>query len=344
MTPRSETRLLLDTNIWSEIAYRDAAAAFDELISHHRWRVLLAPATLLEVGRDGNDHRRRSIFRTITRRRRARLPTEAQMEAAEIVEAVRRLRPRWLNRSPTGLRRLRQLETFWTSGLWAMAKHQPDEVARAQRRTADPAVRSAIIAGQRRTSLAAKEARAPLDPNDLYVDLHQSRIPRWLAEYGQPGERIEAWRVQNAIFWSQHLVEPTFGVVVGRDTTLADWFVPYIRLDVVRQDPKGWVDFWYRDVQAHDVPRNWIRWAVDLIQSKPDIKVTDGNPEDAQLAAYLYDADVLLTADRRFARVLTALRPAAPIPFAITGYVDFRHHDLVSTIEESVLRPADPGG
>jgi hypothetical protein len=88
---------------------------------------LLAPATLPEVGRDGNDNRRRSIFQAITRRRRTRLQTEAQMEAVEIVDAVRRLRPKWLNRSPTGLRRLCQLEAFWTSELWAMAKHQPDE-------------------------------------------------------------------------------------------------------------------------------------------------------------------------------------------------------------------------
>lgn len=342
LTTQGNASLLLDTNVWSEIAYRDTAAAFDELISRRRWRVLLAPATLLEVGRDGNDDRRRSIFRAITRRRRVRLPTEAQREAAEVVAAIRQLRPRWLNRSPVGLPRLRQLETFWTNELWVMARHQPDEIAKAHRRTSDPAVRDAIVAGQRRTSAAAKEARAPLDPTDLYVDLRRSRVPRWLVEHVGREERIEAWRVQNAILWSQHLVEPTFGLVPGRDTTLADWFVPYIQLEVVKQDAQSWLDFWYRDVQAKDVPRNWMRWAVDLIQSKPDIKITDGNPEDAQLAAYLYDADVFLTADKRFGRVLKALRPAAPIAFATTAYIDFRPADLVAMIEASVLRPVDP--
>jgi hypothetical protein len=205
-------------------------------------------------------------------------------------------------------------------------------------------MREAVLAAQREMAAAANKTNAPLEPADLYVDFGRSVVPGWLREGIAQDERIEAWRVQNAILWREQLVEPTFGLSYARDTTLADWLVPFIRLELIRRDSKGYTDFWYREIEASSVPRNWMRWAVDLVQSRPAIAIGPGNPDDGQLSSYLFDADVFMTGDRRFGRVLEAVRAAAPVPFARTAYVAFKPDDLIATIEGALLQPAPPPG
>jgi len=47
-------------------------------------------------------------------------------------------------------------------------------------------------------------------------------------------------------------------------------------------------------------------------------KLGQGNPRDIQHAAYMYDADIFFTADRRYAASLEHLRRWSPVPFART--------------------------
>lgn len=62
------------------------------------------------------------------------------------------------------------------------------------------------------------------------------------------------------------------------------------------------------------MPRHWLRWAVNLIQS--NAKVTPGNPADEQHSTHLLDCDMFLTADARYVKVLQQVREDAPFPFA----------------------------
>jgi hypothetical protein len=50
-------------------------------------------------------------------------------------------------------------------------------------------------------------------------------------------------------------------------------------------------------------------------------KVTDGTPADAQLATYLLEADVVVSADKNFLRITDAVRPYAQFSIAKTKLV-----------------------
>lgn len=85
-------------------------------------------------------------------------------------------------------------------------------------------------------------------------------------------------------------------------------------MDSVARDRESFNRFWYYDVVPDRVVRTWLRCVVPWVQL--ETKVGSGNPADAQHAAYLLDADVFVTADRRFASGLELLRPWAPTVFA----------------------------
>jgi hypothetical protein len=60
--------------------------------------------------------------------------------------------------------------------------------------------------------------------------------------------------------------------------------------------------------------RNWLRWAVNFVQT--GFKVTPGNPADEQHGTYLLDADVYLSADATYIKVLQTVYEDAPFPMA----------------------------
>ena len=68
------------------------------------------------------------------------------------------------------------------------------------------------------------------------------------------------------------------------------------------------------------MPRTWLRRAVALIQHS--MKLGRGNPVDAQLASYLVDADLFVTNDKRYARILEAVRPSTKTSYAASLYAD----------------------
>lgn len=78
--------------------------------------------------------------------------------------------------------------------------------------------------------------------------------------------------------------------------------------------------FWTREVLAEHLPREWIRWAMTEVQALK--AVSPGTPGDNQIATYLTDFDILVTADSGFATCVEILRPHAPRPLAATVVVD----------------------
>jgi hypothetical protein len=75
-------------------------------------------------------------------------------------------------------------------------------------------------------------------------------------------------------------------------------------------DHARWVSFWFYDVDVQAVPRCWLRWAFDYLQTFR--KVTDGTPCDTQLATYLPDAGVVLSSDGGFIDRIGECRKYAP--------------------------------
>lgn len=330
--PVHSLRVSLDTNLWSELALSDVMSRFDELARARSWQVVVPPAILLEVARTTDPDRRLRILGAITRRRRSHTLTEAQMEATELLEEVRRVHPAWVNRSPD-TRSIRRLERFWKTGIWQAAAHRPEAFAQGAASADDRSVRSTLVGEQRTTAQAARRADFRFNPTDLHVDLLGSDVRLGLHP-GASETRIEAWRVVNALLYWHQLVSPTFGRAAGRDTTLADWAVPYLRLEEVKRSRAEFNRFWYYDVRAEAMPRNWMRAAVYHAQINQ--KVTPGNPVDAQLSAYLYDCDVFVTGDKRFSRLLQSLRPASPVPYSRVGLLNHGNDNLIEALEVAI--------
>ena len=80
------------------------------------------------------------------------------------------------------------------------------------------------------------------------------------------------------------------------------------------QKNRSWNHLWLHEVEIDEVPRAWLRWAVEFLQGLR--KVTSGTPVDNQISTYLIDADVFLTSDRAFVDIVTKVREASIVAVA----------------------------
>jgi hypothetical protein len=67
---------------------------------------------------------------------------------------------------------------------------------------------------------------------------------------------------------------------------------------------------WFEEVSASVMRRTWLRAVAAWTQT--GMTIGQGNPRDAQHAAYLIEADPFLTGDDGFRRVLERVRPWCP--------------------------------
>lgn len=147
---------------------------------------------------------------------------------------------------------------------------------------------------------------------------------------------VDAWRVYNRdVFWRELAVVAPRAALTHEDTTYADWIGAHVDLQAACADRADFTELWLQEIEAKNVPRNWLRWAADWAQS--DMRITQGNPFDAQHAAYLRDCDVFLTADKNFVRVLDRLRKHAPAPIAKASHVaPASHANIVEAIKTAL--------
>jgi hypothetical protein len=147
----------------------------------------------------------------------------------------------------------------------------------------------------------------------IMAEVRQDAPESYLA--GWSGEPVEAWRaVCRDFYWYQLVSSHALAVLSRRDTTTADWVGAYVNLRRLHSDRAEFTKFWLEDVRAEALPREWLRWAVNLLQA--DRKVTSGNPVDEQHSSYLVDCDLFLSADGPYVSLLAEVREDAPFSFA----------------------------
>jgi predicted nucleic acid-binding protein len=315
-------RIALDTNVWSFLADRDERIAFENLINSRNMTVVLPPGTLLEVLRTTDVERRRRIIEVLTHGKRHYLRSDAALESDEVIAEARRLRPLWLRARPR-TDRVASLDAFWTKRIWRIARQSPERLVAIEKAmgTRD---RDTIVANQRRNKEIMGELRKT-DHRREWKHLNFSKMQAILTDDMPPEERagwpdsnrVDAWRAICMItYWRALMVVPNRARWTGEDTTYADWIGSYLALDKLGKDRADFNCFWYCDVQASNMPRNWLRWAIDVAQWER--RITDSNPGDAQQGSWLVDADIYLTADRRFAQILDMVEPHFPGSFMAT--------------------------
>ena len=331
---RAPIRVALDTNIWSYLGDAGAAAEFQRLVEGRGLVVTIPPSTLLEVMRLRAGEPRSRIVKVMSHARRVRLPSEAELESSEVVNEVRRCRPRWLRQfSNTG--RVASLNTYWTKGVWREAQEKPE---RMHTFLLDDKRKSDLLVHVQRSNRSAA-LRDNFDPADLShleisaPDLNDAArvAPGW------NGRSIAAWRFDcRGIYWCALKEVYQRSLLTGEDATYADWVGAYVDLTRMTADPEDFTTFWFEDVERTSLQRNWIRWAVP--QAQTSMKITPGNPFDGQHGAYHLDYDLYISADKRYIEALNIVRRHAGFAMAeprlVSGDTD---SSIVDRIDAAIV-------
>ena len=244
---------------------------------------------------------------------------EAYSEAHELLNEIRRLRPQWL-KSKGNRGEVQRLRHDWgrtKAGFWARVKINPEQETKYITQ----------LDGQQ-LELARKEADARRDLLQKSVLSRDTPLSDLLCEPADPeegyeGGKIEPWRFDG---WTSttHAFRQT-------DHPYVQWLCADLNLEVLTLDKASWLKFWFYEIERSRMPRFWLRWAFQYYQSF--YKVTGGTPGDAQLATYLSEADVVISADKDFLRIADAVRPYAPVPIAKTKLVAADKKGVTETLE-----------
>jgi hypothetical protein len=213
-------RLLLDTNLWSDIGDEGVAAEFDSLVQQHGIEVLVPPSILVEVCRLSAPELRTPIIRVLAIGPRRRLPTEAESASAELVAEIRRLRPQWMRKMPDTAR-IASLNSFWTRTVWREALEDSERLH--QYEVGGDRLRQDLMQNQRVQRRQLLETGFVLRPlTALMVDEGAAGFGR--EAEGWPDQPVEAWRMSSyELFWHQLATVSGRAVVTKEDTTWADW-------------------------------------------------------------------------------------------------------------------------
>lgn len=268
---------------------------------------MACPAVLYECLRVSRPRLREELARALTRQAWLRPMPDAFLEAEDLRAEITRSRPHWLLPAPD-LAQWWKLRSDWQEGTWRRARRRTAFMARAigQRMPddLDRARDQATASRQHARQLGHTMSSLQLDRATAW---YLQRVPGW------DGEKFEAWRAGGESRWWQDLVATP-------NSAMLDWLGPWLDLTYIRTHHPEWMSFWTHDVEWESLPREWIRWAMGEVQALR--KVTPGTPVDNQIATYLVDFDVFVTADRGFADCVEAMRAYAPRPLAATAVVD----------------------
>jgi hypothetical protein len=205
---------------------------------------------------------------------------------------------------------------FWSETIWERSRRESFDLQHpASLRTEHDA--EAVLAVQRQNQEAWRAAGFNVDMHGMIERLRSARAlydpmreREALAEGWDSATSVEAWRDETLELYANVLKTP------GREPykTYVDWMAPFVDLAQIATERTDFGHMLLYEVDIAAMPRNWLRWAVRFAQTAA--KLERGNPRDEQLAAYLPDADLFISNDRRFCRVLDAVVAAAPTSLA----------------------------
>ncbi len=260
---------------------------------------------------------------------------EAYEEAREVRESVCRHHPEWLRQPPDKATYTRH-RMDWVrhrGGFWHRVLTSPSTVA----------LHLAALEGDSMAVPRARAYKARAEARDEMCTLG----PAWsfenvelaalqgalVSKAGQETEAVSPWRL-SAISVLRNQLSPA--------SAYSDWLSPWMDTSIASLSNRGWRRFWLIEVQPTEVPRWWLRWAFEFLQTLRT--VTPGTPCDAQLATYLLTCDYFVSADRGLVEIATKVRDHAPFKIGRSFLVPAGSHavpallDALRTSQLSVRR------
>lgn len=328
-------RIILDTNVWSSAGDDGSVREIDSLIERYDLTLQIPPSLLVEVVNIPHEDVRKRIITAMGRgARRERLTTEADQCASELIALVRRTRPEWLHKIPNPAV-VAKFRTYWLKKIWREALEDSTRLYEVQQGSKSP-YRHVL---ERQKYHRAEILRTGFVMGNLMELMAANSSPIDFLGLPWDGGPTAAWRVSNAqLWWYQLCVVGLRSSITREDRTFMDWVEPFVNIPKMRASATSYAEMWYFEAQAEEVPRNWLAWAVDIVQAT--MKVGSGNPADAQHSSYLVDCDLFLTADARFAEILERVRQDAPFDFARTVRVSGDRSTSTAERIEAALQAA----
>jgi hypothetical protein len=302
--PATTKRIILDTNLWSEIGKEDTGPEFASVLRDIGNTVVLPPSLLAEVMQTPEAGRRRRV-EAMWSTRGIRLRAEADLCTDELCAALQRGRPNWLRAKPdsAATERWRRL---WTKRHWMSARYESEKFHQQMLTRPSAAAAAAWFEAQ----LSNRQSMMDAGVSGDFIDLHMRCSPEESIHLigGWDGSRTAAWRVQIGDYYWQVLTRG------AANDTERQWLAAYLNIGSAIANASDYRQLWFEELQPADISRQWLRFAVGHTQLSR--KVKKSNALDAQHSTYLVDADLFLSGDQAFVAALQEVRRQAPFAFA----------------------------
>jgi hypothetical protein len=306
--PTKHPVVILDSNVWRFVYNHEGGQQLARAAKEHGIRIAIAPAVLYEALRTSDCEVRAGLVALMSLGNWTRLMPEAFEEAEELLSEIHRLAPQWLRRDPN-IGYYRKLVNDWqrrSGGFWGRVKDETEQLVRILAPLQEPILAEARSSSKllRKTIVSSGEQiEVPSLEQLVEIDLGE----------GEGLNVAEVWRVSSLSYFTRALS--------SRENVHAEWLGLNVNLRKMLEDPL-WVPFWLGKVSAKNVPRAWIRYAMELLT--PYFKTNNGTPADVQIATYCCSCGYFMTSDRLFAELLKKCKAVAPFQFADVIYLDSR--------------------
>lgn len=296
-------KVLLDSNVWRYVADHGDGNELANCSAEFGTEIVVAPALVFEARALKDDAMRKKILELLGLPSWRRLMPEAFLEAEEIKNIVRRLRPEWLVPHPD-LSEVNRLRLDWEradGGFWSNAR---DDTA--------PPLTDESLRGDQEHALARQESgnirQRTLGRNQTLPVMSLVNI------YGVPPVNVPGWQGEPVEYWrvpSLYHIQNELSIYTS---PYREWLDSEIDVAAIAAEPESLTRLWYYEIAPVDARRQWIRGGYEFLQAFH--KVTPGNPADSQLSSHLVDVDAIVSADRNFVRFAQKCFDDSPFPLA----------------------------
>ena len=279
-------KLYFDHNIYARIVERDETGKVEGWLQATTNQILPSAVTMLEALRISSDADRADRIGTIMRLCPTFPTPHAFLDAREIRDELRGVRPSWLRARP---------ETA------AIDLHLNDHRNQWRSMRADPSYRSPLFG----------RVEAVLNPGvGLVRGSHRAGRAGLQPQMDEMDSREELAVVLDAM-WRVESMEVWHGALFDRNPMMRDYWdylSPYlVPLEITGDD---WQRLWLNDVRAEHLPRARTLALAGYFQQRHSI--SPGNALDTLHAVGLLYCDIFLTCDKALHSALVELRPWLP--------------------------------
>jgi hypothetical protein len=290
-------RVLLDTNVWRYLVDTGYHDHLYKITRQFGVTIVVAPMVVIETLRMNDSALRKKIVSAQSSDCWDRLMPDAYLQSEDVKRVMLRLHPEWAlkNKNITQYNKLRYDWLRTKGGFWEKVKTNTDAVAR-QYHFLDASTLSLVRQQSRDVRSSVLESGEGILNNKPLNQVMGS----WTTLKGEKVE-LDGWRVY---------AEGTWENLLAYNNSLRQWLECEIDINLLlTYYAFEFVKFWESEVQVEEVPREWLRAALYMLQSER--KVTDGNPTDSAIAVHLVDADVFVSADKAFVTMANQIRSEA---------------------------------